>query len=115
MRYLKLRRMQKKDLAATAGISISLISDITNGKGNPSLDTLVAIAKALEVPIGALLEVPRVGEDGWGQSLADTLVDDARLGLPAGYKRVSAIVTDHQAFQIAQWHRAAHARIYGDN
>ena len=111
-RYLALRGMRKSDLAAKANVSISYISDVTNAKGNPSLDTMVAIAQALEVPLVALLEPPPVGTDGWDASLADSLLkDDAKLGLPAGFRRVSAIVSDHQAFQIAQWHKAAHDRL----
>ena len=111
-RYLALRGMRKSDLAAKANVSISYISDVTNAKGNPSLDTMVAIAQALEVPLVALLEPPPVGTDGWDASLADSLLkDDAKLVLPAGFRRVSAIVSDHQAFQIAKWHKAAHDRL----
>ena len=112
MRYLALRGLQKKDLAASAGVSISFISDVTNSKGNPSLETIVAIADALQVPVSALLEPPPVGTDGWDASLADALLkDDAKLGLPPGFRRVSAIVTDHQAFQVEKWHKAAHKRL----
>lgn len=111
-RYLALRGMRKSDLATKANVSISYISDVTNAKGNPSLDTMVAIAQALEVPLVALLEPPPVGTDGWDASLADALLkDDAKLGLPAGFRRVSAIVTDHQAFQITKWHKSAHDRL----
>ena len=111
-RYLALRGMRKSDLAAKANVSISYISDVTNAKGNPSLDTMVAIAQALEVPLVALLEPPPVGTDGWDASLADSLLkDDAKLVLPAGFRRVSAIVSDHQAFQIAKWHKASHDRL----
>lgn len=112
LRYLALRGLKKSDLAAKANVSISYISDVTNGKGNPSLDTMVAIADALAVPLVALLEAPAVGTDGWDASLADAMLkDDAKLGLPAGYRRVSAIVTDHQAFQISKWHQAAHDKL----
>jgi len=112
MRYLALRGMRKSDLAAKADVSISYISDVTNAKGNPSLETMVAIAQALEVPLVALLEPPPVGIDGWDASLADALLkDDGKVGLPPGYRRVSAIVSDHQAFQISKWHKAAHDRL----
>lgn len=112
MRYLAMRGLRKSDLAAKANVSISYISDVTNAKGNPSLETMAAIANALEVPLVALLEAPPVGTDGWDTGLTDALLkEDAKLGLPPGYKRVSAIVTDHQAFQIAKWHKAAHERL----
>ena len=111
-RYLALRKLKKKELADKADLSISFISEVTTGKGNPSLETISHIADALGVPLVELLEAPPVGTDGWDASLADTLSrEDKKLGLPAGYKRVSAIVTDHQAFQIDQWHKAAHAKL----
>lgn len=112
MRYLALRGLKKSDLATKAGVSISYISDVTNAKGNPSLDTMVAIADALEVPLVALLQPPPVGTDGWDASLADSMLkDDSKVGLPPGYRRVSAIVNEHQAFQIAKWHKAAHDKL----
>lgn len=112
MRYLALRGFKKSDLATKANVSISYISDVTNAKGNPSLDTMVAIANALEVPLVALLEEPPVGTDDWNASMADALFrHDAKLGLPSGYRRVAAIVTDHQAFQIAKWHKSAHDKL----
>ncbi len=112
MRYLALRGLKKLDLANRAGVSISFISDVTHCRGNPSLDTMAAIADALEVPLVALLEAPPVGTDGWDASMADAILrEDAKLGLPPGFKRVSAIVTDHQAFQVEKWHKAAHDRL----
>jgi transcriptional regulator with XRE-family HTH domain len=112
MRYLALRGLKKSDLAAKANVSISYISDVTNAKGNPSLETMVAIADALEVPLVALLETPPVGTDDWDASLTESILkDDAKLGLPPGYRRISAIVNEHQAFQIAKWHKAAHDRL----
>lgn len=111
-RYLALRGLKKLDLANKADVSISFISDVTNGRGNPSLETMAAIADALGVPVVALLEPPPIGTDDWQASLADALLrDDAKLGLPPGLRRVSAIVNDHQAFQIAKWHDAAHDKL----
>lgn len=112
MRYLGLRGLTKLNLASKANVSISFISDVTNAKGNPSLETMAAIADALEVPLVALLAPPAVGTDDWHESLADAMLhNDAKLGLPPGYRRVSAIVTDHQAFQISKWHNAAHDKL----
>jgi DNA-binding XRE family transcriptional regulator len=48
--------MKIKDLAVTAGVTSSLISQIENNKANPSVNTLMAIARALDVPISALFE-----------------------------------------------------------
>jgi transcriptional regulator with XRE-family HTH domain len=40
-----------KDIAETAHITISLLSQIENNKANPSINSLMAIAKALNTPI----------------------------------------------------------------
>ena len=40
-----------KDIAEEAHITISLLSQIENNKANPSINTLMAIAKALNTPI----------------------------------------------------------------
>jgi len=44
--------MRAKDLAAAAGVSPSLISQIENNVTTPSIDVLRRIATALQVPIG---------------------------------------------------------------
>ncbi|GGF73281.1 transcriptional regulator [Azorhizobium oxalatiphilum] len=42
------------DLASAAGISVGMLSKIENGQISPSLSTLQAVARALNVPITAL-------------------------------------------------------------
>lgn len=46
------------DLAATAGIGKSTLHAIESGDANPGIETLWALARALDVPFGALLEPP---------------------------------------------------------
>lgn len=46
--------MTKHELAKLTGVSISVLSEITNGKGNPTLKTLSAIADALQTPLPML-------------------------------------------------------------
>ena len=48
--------MSQSELARRAGISQSLLSDIESGKVNPTIKTLTKLAKALKVPITALLD-----------------------------------------------------------
>jgi transcriptional regulator with XRE-family HTH domain len=48
------RRMSVSALARTAGVSKSTISELERHSGNPSLDTLWALARALEIPLGFL-------------------------------------------------------------
>jgi transcriptional regulator with XRE-family HTH domain len=51
-----LRGFSIEDLAQRAAMSTGLISQLERGIGNPSLGTLVALANALELPIGAFFE-----------------------------------------------------------
>jgi transcriptional regulator with XRE-family HTH domain len=48
--------MTKKKLTVLSGVSPAFLSDVLNGKGNPSLQVMEDIAKALEVPLPSLLE-----------------------------------------------------------
>ena len=43
------------ELAEVAGLSKSIVAKIEKGEGNPSVETLWRIAKALDVPMGVLL------------------------------------------------------------
>jgi transcriptional regulator with XRE-family HTH domain len=57
------RSLSVGDLARDAGLSRTILSRIENGSGNPSIETLWRIARALSVPLGALLgedQEPRV-------------------------------------------------------
>lgn len=47
-----------RELAARAGVSPSLISQIEQNSANPSIDTLRRIAIALEIPIVSLFDEP---------------------------------------------------------
>lgn len=44
------------DIVRTLGVSRSFISNIENGKTNPTLSTIAKLAKALEVPIEDLIK-----------------------------------------------------------
>jgi transcriptional regulator with XRE-family HTH domain len=47
-----------RDLAATSGISSSMISDVERGAKSPTVATLSALAEALGIPVPALFEGP---------------------------------------------------------
>jgi transcriptional regulator with XRE-family HTH domain len=47
------------DLARRAGIAKSTLSQLENGTGNPSLETLWALSTALGVPLSRLIDPPR--------------------------------------------------------
>jgi transcriptional regulator with XRE-family HTH domain len=47
------------ELARRAGIAKSTLSQLESGMGNPSLETLWALATALDVPLSRLIDPPR--------------------------------------------------------
>lgn len=53
-RILKMRRMQQKELAEKMGVAPAALSKALTG--NPTLDTIRKIAKALDVSIKSLFE-----------------------------------------------------------
>jgi transcriptional regulator with XRE-family HTH domain len=55
----KEKKLKLKHLSALAGISISFLSDIENGKSNPSLERLEKIAEKLGTSVSWLM-----GEEG---------------------------------------------------
>lgn len=52
------QRRSLQDLAESAGIGKSTLHAIESGDANPGIETLWALARALDVPFGALLEPP---------------------------------------------------------
>lgn len=101
-RILGEQRRTKADLAEAAGISFSILSDLTRGKGNPSLATMEAIARALDVPLTVLLE--RTDLD---QALVQHLVSKKTAipsaPAPAGHEWVTALLPAHKAFLVKKW------------
>jgi len=49
------------ELAKRAGVAKSTLSQLENGTGNPSLETLWALAQALGIPLSRLVDPPRQG------------------------------------------------------
>jgi transcriptional regulator with XRE-family HTH domain len=92
--------MTKNELADLAGISVSFLSDLTNGKANPSLKVLEAIARALQAPLPALLETTDLDKETLDALSGPT----PRRILPEGYVHASAILTEFQAFTVRAWH-----------
>lgn len=91
--------MTKNDLAQKSGISVSFLSELTNGKANPSLKVMEAIADALETPLPTLLELTDLDP-----ATLDTLAGGrAPRRLPEGFLRISAILTEFQAYTVRQW------------
>lgn len=101
LRLLDEQHMTKSELADHAGISVSFLSDLTNGKANPSLKIMVAIAEALETALPALLEITDLDEATLNELAGGKMLKS----LPDGYVRVTAVLTEFQAFNVRQWDR----------
>lgn len=99
LRIIDDQHITKYELAELAGISISFLSDLTNGKANPSLKIMEAIASALATPLPALLE----NTDLDSASLKALAGNNIAPSLPAGYVRAYAVLTEYQAFTVQQW------------
>jgi transcriptional regulator with XRE-family HTH domain len=52
------RSLSVAQLARAAGLSKTILGTIEQGAGNPSVDTLFRIARALDLPLGALVAEP---------------------------------------------------------
>lgn len=91
--------MTKQELSQKAGVSISFLSDLTNGKANPSLRVMESIANALDVALPVLLETTDLDE----HSLM--LMADGKpvKKSPSRYVRVSVILSEQQAFRVRMW------------
>lgn len=98
LRILEEKNISKEQLSEMSGVSMSFISDLTNGKGNPSLRIMERIADSLDEPLPALLE-----ETDMDTKTLDALSGGKPRGLKEGYERVSVILPAHQAFIARQW------------
>lgn len=63
-RLRQARGLTLSGLAAKAGIAKSLLHALEAGRANPTLATLWALARALEVPFGELVQARPVGDEG---------------------------------------------------
>ena len=109
LRLLDEQGMTKQDLAERAGISISFLSDLTNGKANPSLKIMQSIAEALNTPLPLLLEATDLDPKALAELQGDSV--SAKRSLPPGYERVSVVLPEFQAFQVKQWGEATRKRL----
>ncbi|OYO28021.1 transcriptional regulator [Janthinobacterium sp. PC23-8] len=109
LRLLDELGISKNELSGRAGMSVSFLSDLTNGKANPSLKIMESIAKALDVALPALLEITDLDQE----SLDLLAGGKAPNSLPPGYVRVAAVLTEYQAFQVRRWNEVNRQQIAG--
>jgi transcriptional regulator with XRE-family HTH domain len=102
IRMMEEQGMSRLDLAVRADMSPSFLSDLTNGRANPSLKIMESIARALDVPLPMLLEATDLPSE-----CLDALAGGkAPRSLPEGFVRVCAILKEYQAFNVRQWDEA---------
>ena len=99
IRMMEEQGMTRFELAVRADMSPSFLSDLTNGRANPSLKIMESIARALDVPLPMLLEATDLPLE-----CLDALAGGkAPRSLPEGFMRVCAILKEYQAFNVRQW------------
>jgi transcriptional regulator with XRE-family HTH domain len=102
IRMMEEQGMSRFGLAVRADMSPSFLSDLTNGRANPSLKIMESIARALDVPLPMLLEATDLPPE-----CLDVLAGGkAPRSLPEGFVRVCAILKEYQAFNVRQWDEA---------
>jgi len=107
LRLLDERNLTRRDLAAKSNISAAHLTELTSGRANPSLRVMADIAQALEISLPMLLESTDLDEETL-EALAD---GKTYRSLPPGYKRVVAVLPEHQAFIVKKWNNAARKKI----
>ncbi len=84
---LSLRGITKSELAESADMSVSFLSELSNGKANPSLRIMEKIAESLQIPLPALLTDPL----------------PLQGPIPADHVLKTVVLTQYEAFQVDQW------------
>lgn len=108
LQQLEERDMTKTELSDLSGVSISFLSDLTTGKGNPSLEVMEKIAVALNLPLSFLLESSDMDKQELETLRAGRgLVSD----VCPGYERVVAILPEHRAYQVKKWAEEAKKKL----
>jgi transcriptional regulator with XRE-family HTH domain len=106
LRLLDEKQWTKEQLADASGVSSGFISGITNGHYNPSLRIMEQLAEALDTPLPVLLETTDLDS----KSLA-LLTGNKTTGLPEGFKRVSVVLPEHQAYIVNKWAEEARKQL----
>ena len=72
----KARRVSLRNVASAIGVSPSLLSQIENGKTNPSVDTLYALVQQLDTSVDAVLGIVAPGRAAESAAKLTDAVDD---------------------------------------
>lgn len=107
-RILSERGLSQRDLGRMSGLSNGLLTSLIQREdANPTLNTMLAIADALAVPLPLLLKP--LESDEWQSALAiaSATRKAAEKDLPPGYGVLDAVILpEHKIFEVRQWARA---------
>lgn len=95
LKILRERGYTKAHLSDISGISPSFISELTNGRANPSLANLEKIAKSLDVPLYEMFLPENFNHKD--------LIYTRPVCLPDGVVKITAILPAHKAFIVKKW------------
>lgn len=106
-RLMRERGLSQLELAQLADVSISFISDITQGKANPSLKIMTALAKAFNIPLPLLLMKPD-GElwqllSNWEVKPKESKPVFDSMEIKPGFEEIKAILPSSKAYVVRKW------------
>jgi transcriptional regulator with XRE-family HTH domain len=101
------RKLSLSSLAREANVSKSTLSQLERGQGNPSIETLWSIARALDAPLAAFFDEPESDPTQIVRFDSTTVV--ARSG--DEYRRSSA-VGEAELRHFASWHHVRELELY---
>lgn len=96
LKILEEKKMTRSELSELSGVSPSFLSDLTKGKGNPSLNTMEDIAKALKVSLPILLESTDLDNESIKSLGLDFDIEKDSLG----YQLITVVLDDYNAFRV---------------
>jgi transcriptional regulator with XRE-family HTH domain len=103
LRLLDELEMSRNELCDKTDISVSFMCELLNGRANPSLRLLEAIARALNTPLSVLLEHSDL-DDASRDILAGGKTPKT---VPEGMEMVSVVLPEFQAYIAKQWAASA--------
>lgn len=109
-RLQKERGLNKLTLATLAGVSPSIITDVMQGKANPSLKTMQGFSEGLGIPLPILLKP--IGSDEWNaiySAIQNMPQEEKKFSVPNGYRMLQEVMLPEAKIEIIEdWMK--HAR-----
>lgn len=98
------QKIAKQELASLGGVSGSVISDLIQGKGNPTLKTMEALAEGLGIPLPILLKP--LESDEWkaiNNMAKNKSKEPVQLPrVPAGYGLIEQVILPQNKVDVIQ-------------